>query len=163
MKKIRNIILSFLLFILLVGCECDICGGIDSSYYSQGSTYFGFEKSEIVIDVTPETDSFRIVVNCNREFYGQPPIEIDRDATTAKHDEHFVNTPDNGNYIGGFAPLEGVEKIQIYKDFKIMPGKITEKVVIAYTMSNKYYYSSEPEPEGLIKELTVILQPKVSN
>lgn len=149
MKNTTNIVLGFLLFISLVGCK-------EKSFWGEGvgdPNYFGFLTSEIVVDVESETKSFRIEGEWTHKVSDLPQIEIDRDTTTAKHKFHFVNTPESNYDIGKFTPL--LEGNKVYKDVVIMPENIKEKVVILYRHARW-----NGEPEGLIKELKVVLQPK---
>lgn len=116
----------------------------------------GFRTSEIVVNVTPETKSFKIEVEWTHEAWKTPYVTIDKEATTAKHNIHFVNTPVGHREIGEFLlPEEG--KI-VYKDVKILHEGIDEKVIIVY-----HLHSWMDEPEGLIKKLTVTLQKSTQN
>lgn len=148
MKKRRIIVLSVLFVILLIGCEKEDLPR--SSYH--------FVRSEEIVEVTEKTKSFRLEVNWTGYFDGSKhfsPIFIIENATTAKHNVHFINTPGQWGTIGAFEHLfEG----KTYKDITIIPEKITEQVVIVY--STKSVLEDYPGEEGLFNQFKVILKPK---
>lgn len=162
MKKVTTILSYLLFFSLLVGCEKgDGLHTILSPY---------FVSSEIVVEVTEETKSFRIemgwpvehpdityFINKNVNVY------LDKEATTAKHNTHFINTPaqELGGTIGKFEVL--LEERKAYKDVTIIPKNITEQVIITYSTTNGRPEGLPIEGEGgLFNQLTVILKPKPS-
>ena len=113
---------------------------------------FGFETSELVVEVAPDIKSFRINGEFDNFAPDNPYVNLDKVNTTAKHKVHFINTPVGSDGIGEFTFLEGKK---MYKDVVILPENITEEVRILY-----YIYPFEGYPESFIYKLTVILRPK---
>lgn len=152
MKKIA--LMAILSSIFFTSCE-------KSGFFAEtplDPTYFGFLTSELIIEVTPDTKSFRIEVEATPKSSEYTSVRIDPIKTSAKHNFHFINTVDvmADNSLGKFTPILGTKKS--YRDVSIIPENIKDRVVITYTTGD--YFIDENEPENLIKELTVILQPK---
>lgn len=164
--------------ILTVFTSCDV-GKEDIA-----QDYFGFEQSELIVEVDKDVKSFRIVtikqtvigeIGKNSGYTRSGTLtdipliglETDTTRTTAKNNIHFINTGSKGN-IGDFTILD---EIKSYKDVEIIPENITKEVVIYYYadgLGNRLDHdnkngvltiATEP-PANLIRELKVILRPK---
>lgn len=143
------IVILFLIITSLFGCK-DV-DPYDNLQYTDVNLV-GFTKSEMVVEVTAETKSFRIEVEGTIESPKKGTgIGINKDETTAKHNVHFVNTPDPlAMDIGEFIPMPEGKKS--YKDVEIMAESITEEVVIVYEQQHK-------NSDKLIHKLKAILRP----
>ncbi len=112
--------------------------------------YFKFTKEEMVVEVDSTITKFRIVGEWTIERTPYSFVHIDTVNTTAKHNVHFFNEVDIENLtLGEFHHLEGNKT---YKDVKIFPKKITEKVVIYYDIHSWGQIENQ--------RLKVTLQPK---
>ena len=147
----NKIIISLFVSTVLFGCKKEMT-------FSDQPSYIEFTESEMIIDVTTETKTVRIEVEATPEYSEYPSVRVDTVKTSAKHNFHFINTVDvmAGNSLGKFTPILGTKKS--YRDIVIIPENIKDRVVITYTIGSNFI--DENEPENLIKELTVILQPK---
>ena len=149
--RIKFIVILLSSITLLFGCNS---GGRSVDYGPINA--FGFTKSELVVDVTPETKSFRIEITGLQQGGRFPEVELDTLNTSAKHNFHFINAVgSNGSTIGLFTLIPNSKKS--YKDVEIIPENITKNLVINYTMPH-----DDSDTTMLIKSLTVRLKPLIT-
>lgn len=149
-----------LLLIFLAGCRTD--DKYLRNYYLGPMNFTEFTTSELIVEVTPDVESFRIEREGTLKAEEYPLIRIDTTKTTAKHNHHFINTVDieMGEILGRFTLIPETKKS--YRDVVIIPKNITEEVKIFYGPRFKTVLPYPPPiiPDSLIEELVVILRPK---
>lgn len=153
MKKIRLFLTLFLVTTLsLAGCkkteECNVLK----------PKQFTFPTQYKVVEVTPDTKSFRIEIEFYEPIYEnelteEPHIILDRTNTTAKHNVHFINNT-SSSFIGTFSKES---LVKWYRDVEIIPENITEEVRIGYFNNSV----DSDYPKDVICNFIVILKPAI--
>lgn len=129
--------------LVLTGCKKD---APESKY-----PHYGFPTKELIVDVTPDTKSFRIDLNAIN-YIDLADVYFKDKESTGKDGLHFSNELNKGGEFQ-FTSFK-----HAYLDFPIYPENITEEVKLVFI---KLTYGDEPL--SLIHEMTVVLRPKTTN
>ena len=153
MKKLLNLILPFAVLALFTGCE-------DDPSYGDGETnFFSLNTKQMIVEVTPETTSFRIEGNWTENAEEQTFLRYYAPNSTAVPGEHFIydyvspedTTPETMKFT-----VSG--KTSCYHDITIIPENITSETTI-YFAKMALLVPNEYENKDLINDIKVILRP----
>ena len=131
--------LSCLFVVMLTSCN-DEKGGFGQEVSDDYGEY-SFSREELVVEVTPDTKSFRLDAFYNRE----PEVEANRGIIWITFDKGS-SSPDAEQYFDYKAQLDCSfnEDGTLYYDFEIYPEKIDQEVTITLSTID---YKDTPYPD----------------